>query len=102
MTSPNLILQFSYFKCEVIEECCYGSVVRSVLHPAKMACGFLVIFLSFLIFCYFTNERYAAAKFKRDHPVLGIVLVLSGGYFVTYMLGAVLVFLFGILLPFSG
>lgn len=41
----------------------------------------------------------SATQFKKNHPVLGILLILGGGYFIVYMLGSVLVFLFGILLP---
>lgn len=41
----------------------------------------------------------SATQFKKNHPVLGVLLIISGGYFLVYMLGSVLVFLFGILLP---
>lgn len=73
-----------------------------MLHPIKMASGILVVFTAFLIFCYVTNERRAASQFKKNHPILGVILILCGGYFITYMLGSLLVFFFGILLPFSG
>lgn len=76
-------------------------LIVGVIHPIKMACGIVVVGTAFLIFVYVTNERRTAAKFKKDHPILGIVLILSGGYFITYMLGSLLVFFFGILLPFS-
>lgn len=67
-----------------------------------MACGFLVTAILFLVFCYITNERVLARHFKRDHPILSILLILTGGYIVTYMVGSLLVFFVGILLPFSG
>lgn len=40
-------------------------------------------------------------KFKKNHPVLGIVIMIGGASFVVYMLGSLIVFLFGILLPIS-
>lgn len=91
-----LYYQTNYFLMSVLM-----FLIVGVLHPTKMACGMMVVVTGFLIFCYVTNERRAASRFKKDHPILGIVLILSGGYFITYMLGSLLVFFFGILLPFS-
>ncbi|GLV43162.1 Jwa [Carabus blaptoides fortunei] len=91
-----LYYQTNYFLMSVLI-----FLIVGVLHPTKMACGMLVVVTGFLIFCYVTNERRAASRFKKDHPILGLVLILSGGYFITYMLGSLLVFFFGILLPFS-
>lgn len=62
----------------------------------------LAVSLVFLVFCYFTNERRSAVRFKKEHPVLTVLLVVSGSYFLSYMLGALLVFLVGILAPFCG
>jgi hypothetical protein len=76
--------------------------VFSVIHPTKMACGFVVTAVIFMVFSYITNERFAAAQFKKKHPVISILLILSGCYFVAYMLKSLLVFMFGILLPISG
>lgn len=73
-----------------------------MLHPIKMACGFLVMMVIFGVFVYITNERAAAAQFKRNHPIVSLLLILIGGYFITYMLRSLLVFMFGILLPVIG
>lgn len=67
-----------------------------------MACGFLAISVLFMIFIYVTNEKAAAAHFKRNHPILSIFIIFAAGYFIAYMLQSLLVFLLGILLPVTG
>ncbi|XP_044759223.1 PRA1 family protein 3 [Coccinella septempunctata] len=94
VTSNLLYYQTNYFLLAILIVICVG-----VLHPIKMACGFLVMLVIFGVFVYITNERAAAAQFKRNHPIISLLLILVGGYFITYMLRSLLVFMFGILLP---
>ncbi|XP_045477377.1 PRA1 family protein 3 [Harmonia axyridis] len=94
VTSNLLYYQTNYFLLAILIIICVGA-----LHPIKMACGFLVMLVIFGVFVYITNERAAASQFKRNHPIISILLILVGGYFVTYMLRSLLVFMFGILLP---
>ncbi|XP_044741016.1 PRA1 family protein 3 [Chrysoperla carnea] len=70
-----------------------------LLHPGKMICGLLAMGVIFGLFYYLTQENQNA--FKRRHPILGLALMLLGGYFVLYVLDSFLVFLLGILLPFA-
>ncbi|KAF2883895.1 hypothetical protein ILUMI_22280 [Ignelater luminosus] len=96
VTSNLLYYQTNYFLMSLII-----FLIVGVIHPTKMACGFLVTGIIFLVFCYITNERATASQFKRKHPIISVLLILTGGYFVTYMLGSLLVFFLGILLPIS-
>lgn len=54
------------------------------------------------IFIYVSTEGRAIHNFKKQNPLAGVIIILLGGCFVTYTLGSLLVFLIGILLPFSG
>lgn len=67
------------------------------LHPVKMICGLLAMIVVLGLFLYFSEDK--VDSFKRKHPIIGLVLILLGGYFVMYVLDSFLVFLFGILLP---
>jgi hypothetical protein len=67
-----------------------------------MLCGTLAMGVAFGLFYYVTNAKRSATRFKKDHPIFSILVVLGGGYFIVYMLGSVLVFLLGILLPIMG
>lgn len=67
-----------------------------------MACGFLTTAVLFMIFVYVTNEKAAAAHFKRKHPIVSLLLIIMGAYFVAYMLKSLVVFVLGILLPIAG
>lgn len=67
-----------------------------------MAYGFFVTAIIFILFCTITNERAAASQFKRKHPILSILFIVVGAYFVTYMFGSLLIFSLGIFLPISG
>uniref|UniRef100_V5H163 Putative glutamate transporter eaac1-interacting protein n=1 Tax=Ixodes ricinus TaxID=34613 RepID=V5H163_IXORI len=64
-----------------------------------MLCGMLAVAVAFGLFYYVTNSQRAATRFKRDHPIISVFVILLGGYFIVHMLGSVMVFLFGILLP---
>lgn len=93
--SNNLLYyQTNYFFMSVIV-----FLVVGLFNPTKMICGILAVGAVFGLFCYVTNSKRSATKFKRDHPVISLLVIFSGGYFVVYMLGSVLVFLFGIMLP---
>lgn len=76
--------------------------LHRVIHPTKMLCGMLAIGVAFGLFYYLTNAKRSATKFKKEHPVISVLIVLGGGYFIVYMLGSVIVFLLGILLPIMG
>ncbi|XP_035211878.1 PRA1 family protein 3-like [Stegodyphus dumicola] len=89
-----LYYQTNYFFMAVVV-----FLIVGLIHPAKMLCGILAMLAAFGIFCYITNSKRSATKFKRDHPVISLFVIFTGGYFVVYMLGSVLVFLFGIMLP---
>ncbi|GIY53327.1 PRA1 family protein 3 [Caerostris darwini] len=93
--SNNLLYyQTNYFFTSVIV-----FLVVGLFNPTKMICGILAVGAVFGLFCYVTNAKRSATKFKKDHPVISLLVIFSGGYFVVYMLGSVLVFLFGIMLP---
>ncbi|KAL0275882.1 UNVERIFIED_CONTAM: hypothetical protein PYX00_003608 [Menopon gallinae] len=89
-----LYYQTNYFVMGIIIFLLVG-----VLHPVKMLFGTLALSVTFGLFYYFTNVKSSAAQFKKNHPMVGVALILGGGWFVVYLLDSVLVFLFGILLP---
>lgn len=64
-----------------------------------MLSGMLSVTIAFALFYYFTMS---AKQFKRNYPFIGVILVLGSAYFGVYVLGAVAVFLLGILLPILG
>lgn len=96
ITNNLLYYQTNYFLMSLII-----FIIVGVIHPTKMACGFMVTAVLFLIFFYITNEKAAASQFKKRHPIVSLTIVLAGAYLITYMLGSLLVFFIGILLPFS-
>lgn len=70
-----------------------------IIHPVKMVCGFAAISVAFAVFVYCTNSQWTARRFKQDHPLISILIVLAVGYLMVYMFGAVIVFMFGIAFP---
>ncbi|KAG0724030.1 PRA1 family protein 3 [Chionoecetes opilio] len=75
--------------------------VVGVIHPTKMFCGMAAMGLAFALFYYMTNNKQPAAQFKKNHPVVSVVALALAIYFIVYLLGSVLVFLMGILLPIT-
>ncbi|GFN84522.1 pra1 family protein [Plakobranchus ocellatus] len=70
-----------------------------IIHPVQILFGFTALAICFGLFVYCTNNQYKARRFKHDHPVFCVAAIIAAGYFVVYMFGAVLVFLFGIAFP---
>ncbi|XP_069936614.1 PRA1 family protein 3 [Cherax quadricarinatus] len=73
--------------------------VVGVIHPTKMFCGMIAVGLAFGLFYYLTNNKQPAVAFKKDHPIISLIILILGVYFIVYLLGSVVVFLMGILLP---
>lgn len=95
--SQNLLYyQTNYFLTSIVVFLLVG-----LIHPVKMLCGILAVLAAFGLFYYVTNAKRSATKFKRDHPVISLLIIFSLGYIIVYMLRAVLVFLFGVMLPVS-
>lgn len=72
-----------------------------IIHPFKMFLGLFAIGLACGLFVAAGNGGPQIVKFKQDHPVVSIVALLMGAYLIIYLLDGILVFLLGILLPFS-
>nr|CAD7444046.1 unnamed protein product [Timema bartmani]CAD7602417.1 unnamed protein product [Timema genevievae] len=89
-----LYYQTNYFLLSIIVFLLVG-----VMHPTKMLSGMLAVSVAFALFCYFTNAKRSASRFRNNHPYFSMLVVLAGIYFIVYMLGSVIVFIFGILLP---
>ncbi len=67
-----------------------------------MVLGLFAIGLACGLFAAASNGGPQVAKFKQEHPVVSIITLLLGVYLIIYLLDGILVFLLGILLPFSG
>ncbi|KAF0300334.1 PRA1 family protein 3 [Amphibalanus amphitrite] len=92
-----LYYQTNYFVSAVIIFTLVG-----VMHPQQFLCGMAALAVLFAVFYYVTNRKAMASRFRRDHPLLSLTIILTGGYFIMAMLGSVLVFLLGICLPLFG
>jgi len=70
-------------------------------HPFKMFLGVVAIGIGITMFALANNAGPQVSKFKVDHPVVSLVLLLIGCYFIIYLLGGIVVLVFGVLLPIS-
>ncbi|XP_041347870.1 PRA1 family protein 3-like [Gigantopelta aegis] len=74
-------------------------LIIGIIHPVKMVFGFTALAVAFGGYVYGTNNQWKARQFKREHPMVSMVIILAAGYLLVYMLGAVIVFMFGIAFP---
>lgn len=74
-------------------------LVVGMMHPLQFLYGFTAICVAFGIFVYVTNNKQTTWKFKKDHPLVSVCIIIASGYFVVTLLGSVFVFLVGIALP---
>lgn len=89
-----LYYQSNYFVSAVII-----FTVVGITHPQKFLCGMAALAALFAVFYYVSNQKAMASRFRRDHPLLSLTIIFSGGYFIMLQLGSVMVFVFGICLP---
>jgi len=97
--SNRMVQNLLYYQTNYMLTAMLIFLVIGMLHPHKFLCGMAALAVMLAIFYYITNKKAMASQFKRDHPLLSVTLILSGGYFIVYMLGSVMVFMFGICLP---
>ncbi|XP_057323610.1 PRA1 family protein 3 isoform X1 [Microplitis mediator] len=91
-----LYYQTNYFFMSVVI-----FLIVGIIHPGKMLLGMLSMAIVLAIFAYVSSEGRAIHNFKKQNPLAGLLVIICGGCFLTYTLGSLIVFLFGILLPFS-
>jgi len=75
--------------------------IVSFMHPGQMVLGMVCtggIFVGYNYLC--KNQRFVA-DVKKNHPLLSLVAVFVCGYLLISILGSVMVFMFGILLPIT-
>ncbi|XP_064632670.1 PRA1 family protein 2-like [Lineus longissimus] len=88
-----------YYQTNYFLSACVIFLIVGVMNPAQMCVGFISMGIAFGIFIYITSYKYELRGFKRDHPLLCLIAICGMGYFFVYLIGSVLVFLFGIALP---
>ena len=64
-----------------------------------MILGFASLAAVISVVLYATSRNPDALQFKRDHPVVTLLAIVLAGYFLVYVLGSVIVFLYGIAMP---
>lgn len=94
VTNNFLYYQTNYFLLAIMI-----FVLVAIIHPIEMLSGMTAMVLAFGLFYYFTNAKPEADRFKKEHPLLSVGLMLTVGYFFVYVIGGVMVFIFGTLLP---
>jgi len=93
----NLIYyQTNYFLMSVII-----FLIVGLMHPGQMLLGIGSISGLLVLYKYLAKNQRVVNDLKKSYPVLCVVAILGAGYLVVHLLGSVLVFIFGVLLPIS-
>lgn len=91
-----LYYQTNYFLSTIFLFLCVG-----FYYPVQMVTGIVIITLAFLAFVYFTNNTSEWRRLKAKHPIISVLTILFVTYVLTRAIGAIFVFLFGLLLPIA-
>lgn len=67
--------------------------------PFQLFVGATVVTLVFVGFVWAAENQAPVRRFRRNHPLLTVLAILSAGYLFVSVLGGVAVFLFGIAFP---
>jgi len=93
----NLVYyQTNYFLMSIII-----FLIVGIMHPAQMLLGMICVGAMFGGYTYLSKNQRFIADFKKDHPLVCLIVVFVGGYSLISLLGSVMVFMFGVLLPIS-
>jgi len=76
-------------------------LIVSVMHPGQMLLGMVCVGAMFAGYNYLCKNQRFVADVKKNHPLISLVAVFVCGYLLISLLGSVMVFMFGILLPIS-
>ena len=72
------------------------------MHPGQMLLGIGSVSGLLVLYNYLAKNQRVVNDLKKSYPVLCVVAILAAGYLVVHLVGSVLVFIFGVLLPISG
>ncbi|CAI9721935.1 Hypothetical predicted protein [Octopus vulgaris] len=97
--TKRVLQNLLYYQTNYFLTALFVFLIIGVIHPVKMVFGFVAIAAAFGGFVFCTNNQWKSRKFKRDHPIISVLIVLGAGYLLVYMLGAVIVFLLGVAFP---
>ncbi|XP_078001113.1 PRA1 family protein 3-like [Glandiceps talaboti] len=93
----NLIYyQTNYFLTAIIV-----FLIVGCLHPIQMLLGLGSVAAAFTGFIYLSENKRQVRRFKQDHTFLCVLAILAVGYFIVYIFGSLLVFLWGVALPLT-
>jgi len=93
----NLIYyQSNYFLMSIIIFLLVG-----LMHPGQMLLGITAVSMMLVLYKYLAQNQRVVRDIKKSHPLVCLAGVLLGGYLIVHLLGSVLVFIFGVLLPIS-
>ncbi|XP_017770492.1 PREDICTED: PRA1 family protein 3 [Nicrophorus vespilloides] len=94
--SNNLLYyQSNYFLMSILI-----IIIFTAIHPTKMITGSFLLFASFFIIYYMSRDVKLGGNLFRKNPMIISLVIFSLGYFLlSKMLGSLLVFLLGILIP---
>jgi len=70
-------------------------------HPQTMAIGLILFALMFGLFWYAQQQQQAVLQFKREHPFISFVLIVTVCHYLIYKSGALIVVCLGIALPIT-
>ncbi|XP_002732529.1 PRA1 family protein 3-like [Saccoglossus kowalevskii] len=91
-----LYYQTNYFLVTVVM-----FLIVGCLHPVKMLIGIVAVIAAFMGFIMATENKRQMKNFKQAHPLICVLAILAIGYFIVYVFGGLLVFIWGIALPLA-
>ncbi|XP_031695446.1 PRA1 family protein 2 [Anarhichas minor] len=74
-------------------------LVVGYCQPYQLLVGATVVTLLFLGFVWVAENQAPIRRFRRNHPTIAVLAILSASYLFVSVLGGVAVFLFGIAFP---
>jgi len=91
----NLVYyQTNYFLVAIIM-----FLVVGICNPGQMLLGLVTVIGMLFLYRYLAQHQAVVQGLKRKHPFLCLIAVFAAGYLIIHLIGSVLVFLFGIVLP---
>ncbi|XP_065584095.1 PRA1 family protein 3-like isoform X2 [Artemia franciscana] len=75
--------------------------IVGVIHPTQMLVGLISFAVGVAGFSYASDAHSQITSFKQSHPLICLAIFLAAFYLLFQLVGSLLVFLLGILLPIA-
>nr|XP_033782577.1 PRA1 family protein 3 [Geotrypetes seraphini] len=95
----RVVSNLLYYQTNYLAVAAVTVLVVGFMSPFNMLLGGTVVVLMFIGFVWASHNKDTLRKFKKQYPIVFVMMVMLASYCVVSLYGGVMVFIFGITFP---